>query len=337
MKICIPKETYPLEKRVMLIPNSVKNLVKAGHEVFVQSNAAVGVNIEDEDYSSAGAKIVTEARDLYNLAELVVKVKAPSPEEFSLMHDITLLSMFHSEQNPVHIYYAGKQNLIVVEVESIRDEKNKRFIDQTDITGKAGVYYALQHSKKTPEEMKAVILGYGHVSSGAIEACARLGIEFKIIRKGEFKYIPKYLKEADLLINGIAWPESRRSKKEYLVTREDIKNAQKEMIVLDLSVDFPNPIETVRPTTYSQPYYLEEGRVHISLYGYPGLVPITSTNRYSKQIEPIVLLIADNGDVEGISKKGDLGIAISKAIIYPHKLDWTEYKPTETPPGSRIE
>ncbi len=337
MRIAVPKETYPLEKRVILNSGAVKRLVEAGQEVFVQSTAAAGINISDRDYQDAGAKIVTEARDLYELAELVIKVRAPSPEEFSLMHDLTLFSMFHSTQNPALIYYAGKQNIVIVEMESVRDEKQKRMIDQTGITGKAGVYYALQHSPKMPDEMKAVILGYGNVSSGAIEACSQLGLQFKIVRKGEFKYIPKYLEDADILINGIAWPESRRSKREYLVTREEIRNSPKGMIVLDLSVDFPNPIETVHPTTYSQPYYLEEDRIHISLYGYPGLVPVTSTRIYSRQVEPLALLIARNGGLEGIDKRGDLGIAIKKAIIDPRKSDWRKHRPPEVSPGSKIE
>ncbi len=337
MRLAVPKEIYPLEKRVMLNAEAVRHLTELGHEVFIQSGAAVKVNISDAEYVASGGKIVTAAKNLYELAEMVVKVKAPLPEEFSLMQNLILFCMFHSDQNSSHLYYAGKQNLTVVEMESIRDEKNRRLIDQTAITGKAGVYYALQHSQKMPEEMKAIILGYGNVSSGALDACSRLGIQFKIIRKSEFKHLPQYLKEADILINGIAWPESRRLKKEYLVTREDIQNSREEMIILDLSVDFPNPIETVHPTTYSQPYYFEEGRVHISLYGYPGLFPVTSTHIYSQQIEPLALLIATNGGLSSIEKNGDLGMAIKKAIIHPKKSDWEKYKPLEVPPGSKIE
>lgn len=336
MRIGIPRETYPLEKRVIFVPEAIRNLVKAGHEVFAQTFLGSGIDVSDADYQEAGAKIIAEAKDLYDLVEMVVKVKVPSSEEFSLMKDLILFCMFHGAQNPSHIYYAGRQNLMVVEMESIRDEKNKRLIDQTDITGKAGVYYALQHSQKMPEDMRAVILGYGNVSSGAMKACARLGIEYKIVRRKELKFLPQLLKDADLLINGITWPDSQRAKKEYLVTREDIQNSPRGMIILDLSVDFPNPIETIRPTNYSNPYYIEEGRVHISIYGYPGLFPVTSSHVYSKQVEPLALLIADNGGLEGIGQKGEIGLAIKKAIINPHNVDWQQYQPIVMP-GSKIE
>ncbi|MBI4149799.1 hypothetical protein HY488_00185 [Candidatus Woesearchaeota archaeon] len=336
MRICVPRETYPLEKRVMVLPSAAKSLVDAGHDVFVQLGAASELDIADNEYVAAGAKIIADDQELYGLAEMIVKLKAPSPQEFSLMHDAILFSMFHSEQNPVHIYYAGLQNLVVVEMERIRDGKQKRLIDQTDVTGEVGVYYALRHSQKMPEDMKAVILGYGNVASGAIKACAKLGIQYKIIRRSEFKFISEYLKDADILINGLAWPESARAKKEYVVTRENIQNTTPGFIVLDLSVDFPNPIETVHPTTYANPFYLEEGRVHISIYGYPGLVPKTSGRIYSEQVLPLALTIANNGGLRGIREKGELGRAISRAILDPQKCDWKQYKP-EAPTGSRIE
>ncbi len=337
MKIAIPNETYPLEKRVMLTPPAVKELTRDGHTVFVQSGAAREINISDEEYKTAGANIIAEPKELYGLAEMIIKVKAPSPSEFSLTHkDTILFCMFHSEQNPVHVYYAGLHELVVVEMEKIRDSKNKRLIDQTDITGEVGVYYALRHLEKMPYDVKAVVMGYGRVASGAIKACHKLGMRTKIIRRSEYKYIQQYLEDTDLLINGISWPTNQRNNTKYLVTREHLKQSNPKMIVLDLAVDFPSPIETIRPTNYSQPYYIDENRIHISIYGYPGLVPVTSTNRYSEQVLPLVQIIANNSGLRGIRNRGNLGKAIHKAILNPNKYDWQKYKPKE-PEGSRIE
>lgn len=337
MKIAVPKETYPLEKRVMLTPAAVKELTRDGHNIFVQSGAAREINFSDEEYAAAGASIVAEPKELYGLAEMVIKVKAPSPSEFSLMpKDTILFCMVHSEQNPVHIYYAGLQELVMVGMEGIRDSKNKRLIDQTDITGEVGVYYALRHLKKMPDDAKAVVMGYGRVASGAIKACYKLGIKTKILRKTEYKYIQEYLTDADLLINAISWPPNQRNDRKYLVTREHIRDSNLGMIILDLAVDFPSPIETIRPTNYSQPYYIDENRIHISIYGYPGLVPVTSTYRYSEQVLPLAQIIANNSGLRGIKNRGDLGKAIYKAILNPQKCDWQKYKPEE-PTGSRIE
>ncbi|HIG93720.1 TPA: hypothetical protein HA242_04560 [Candidatus Woesearchaeota archaeon] len=337
MKIAIPKETYPLEKRVMLTPTAVKELAKEGHHLFVQSGAARDMGILDEEYQNAGAGIVTEPKELYDLAEMIIKVKAPSSSEFSLMHkDTILFCMFHSEQNPVQIYYAGLQGLVIVEMEKIHDSKNKRLIDQTDITGEVGVYYTLRHLEKMPYDTKVMVMGYGQVASGAIKACHKLGMKTKILRKSEYKYIQQYLSDTDLLINGISWSADHRNNKKYLVTREDVKQSNPRIIILDLSVDFPSPIETIRPTNYSQPYYIDENRIHISIYGYPGLVPVTSTRLYSEQVLPLAQIIANNSGLRGIKNRGDLGKVIYKAILNPNKYDWQKYKPEE-PTGSRIE
>ena len=337
MIIVIPKETYPLEKRVMLLPESTKVIVGAGNRVLVQAYAGEGIGISDADYLKAGAEVICELVDLYNQAEMIVKLKMPTPEEYSLMQSDTILfCMLHCQQNPQNIYFLGLRGLVAVAMEDIRDNRAQRLINQTRITGEAGVYYALRHSLKMPEDMKAVILGYGNVSSGAITACAKLGMDFKIIRRDEFKYIPKYLTDADILINGIAWPQAERQKRNYLVTREEIVNSKPGMIILDLSVDFPNPIETVRPTTYSNPFYIEESRIHISIYGYPGLVPMTSSRIYSEQVLPLVLRIASNGGLNGIKNRGKLGKAISEAILNPQEYDWQQFRPEELK-GSKLE
>jgi alanine dehydrogenase len=344
MRICVPKELYPLEKRVILLPSAVQRLVAQGHEVFVQRGAGLGIGVPDEQYVDAGAVSVENARDLYGMARrtarsagLIVKLKAPLDREFSLMDHALLLSMFHSEQNPKHVYFAGLQNLVVIEMEKITDAKKDRLIEQTRLTGEAGVLYALTHSKKAPADMVAVVLGYGNVSSGAIGMCSRLGIRFKILRRSEFKFVREHLKTADLLINGIAWPEKARRGCRYIVTREDIRESSPNLIVLDLSVDFPNPIETIKPTDYTQPYYVEEGRVHISIYGYPGLFPETSSRIYSEQTFPLVSLIAENGGLRGIAKRGPLGLAVARAVLDPHRRDWQRYEPSHALAESRIE
>jgi alanine dehydrogenase len=337
VNICVPKERYPLEKRVMVTPSTAQKIIEEGHSVFVESGAGAGVHIEDKAYMASGAIVITDVQELYKKADLIVKLKSPSPEEYSLINECILFSMFHSQQNPENIYYAGLQDLVVVELEQVVDQKKERLINQTHVTGEVGVHYAMNHSDKMPWDMRALVLGYGNVSTGAVFACDRLGIRKKILRKSEFRYIKEHLAGIDLLINGLAWPESARKKREYVVTRTDIQNSPRGMIVLDLSVDFPNPIETVRPTTYRQPFYLEEGHVHISLYGYPGLKPVTSTRIYSQQVLPLILTVANNDGLEGIGRQGELGRAIKKAVLDPNDHNWEQYKPNEEITGSKIE
>ena len=336
MIIAVPKETEDLEKRVMVLPGSVRELVENGHEVRVQVGAGLEIRVSDSEYQQNGAKLNAEPKDLYAGAGMVVKLKAPAPSEFSLMENLILFCMLHSEQNPERIYHLGNRKLVAVEMENVRDSKNQRIINQTGITGEVGVYYALRHFDKLPRDSNALVLGYGNVSTGAIETLSRIGMRIKILRKSEFKYIAQYLKEADLLVNGISWPKPNRDAMRYLVTRDMIRNSNPGLVILDLAVDYPGPIETMHSTTYANPFYIEEGRVHIAIYGYPGLVPVSSSIIYDKQVQPITLLIANNGGLSRIKSRGELGKAVYGAILDPNAHDWQSLKP-KVQTGSPIE
>ena len=242
--------------------------------------------------------------------------------------DSILFCMMHSEQNPQNIYYCGLQEIVAVEMEKIVDDTTMRLIDQTYETGEAGVLYALTHSNKFPEDMYAVILGYGGVARGAIATCEKLGMKVSIIRRTHHEVLPNFVKKADILINALAWPQTFRDGKYHLVRREDIQNAKENLVVLDLAVDIPGPIETVtHHTTYENPFYYEEDRTHIAIYGYPGLFPLSSSVKYSKQVLPIALTIANNNGLAEIHKIEELGPYIHNAILDPKAYHWEDYKP----------
>jgi len=329
MKISIIKETAPGERRVLVLPSEIQKLVKEGHEVSVEKNAGARIHLYDKDYINAGAKIETNRRELFK-SDLIAKLKAPTPTEFNLLNNNILFSMLHHEQNPTYIYYLGKQNAKAVEIESIHNPAGERLVDETDITGEVGVLYAMQHLEKMPQDSKALILGYGRVGSGAINMCNKLGIKTKILRKSEYTHIKHFLSGKDLLINAIAWPDEERRNRRYVVTSDMLDLLNKGAVVLDLSVDFPNPIQTCRPTDLGNPYYTEREKIHIGIYGYPGLVPVSSSERYSKQVLPLLLEIANNNGLEKIAKKGSLGKSISNSIVDPKKYDWKKFKPEET-------
>ncbi len=328
MKISILKEISQGEKRVLVLPPEVQKLVENGHEVFVEKNAGEGIYLYDKDYSNIGAKVETNRKELFK-SDLIVKLKSPSPVEFNLLKNNVLFSMLHHKQNPLSVYYLGKQNAKAVEIESIFNPAGERLVDETDITGEIGVLYAVQHLKKIPQDSKALILGYGRVGSGAISMCNKLGIKTKILRKQEYAHIEHFLSGKDLVINAIAWPEEERKNNRYIVTSDMIDLLNKGAVILDLAVDFPNPIQTCRPTDLANPYYIERGKTHIGIYGYPGLVPVSSSERYSKQVLPLLLKIANNGGLEKIAEKGSIGKSISGAIVDPRKQNWKKLKPRE--------
>ena len=329
MKISIVKETYSGEERVLMLPEHVGELVGAGHDVFVEKDAGAKIAIYDRAYEEKGATVIVDRKELFGGSDMVVKLKAPSEEEFALLDNNILFSMLHHNQNPEHVYYLGKNGAKAVEIESVFDGVGRRLVDATDITGEVGVLYAVHHMKKMPQDSKALILGYGRVGSGAISMCNKLGIESKILRKEEYIHIKHFLEGKDLLVNAISWPEEDRENKRYLVTEDMIGLMNPHGVVLDLSVDFPNPIQTCRPTTLNNPFYREKDRVHIGIYGYPGLVPISSAKRYSGQVLPIVREIADNNGLDGLEERSDIGRYISRAIVDPDKLSWRDLEPKE--------
>ena len=311
MKIGIAKEKTKDEVRVALLPEEVNSLIKAGHQVFVEKNAAAGIFVSDEDYIKTGAQIEEDPLQIYN-KDIVVKLKAPQPQEFELLKikNNIVVSMFHSPQNPWNLDLLKAANSTVVALETIKNQAGERLVNCNRMTGEQAMLMALHHSLKTPEECKILMLGYGEVALGALRDALSLGAYVKVLRRNEFQHIKHFMKDKDMLVNAIKWPKEKRKNKEYLVTRDMLQLLSPGAIVLDISVDFPGPIETCKPTTTAEPFYFEEGYKHICIYGYPTLSPISSSRRYSKQIFPIVLEIAE----KGLKKVSD---PIKGAIIKP--------------------
>lgn len=220
MKIGIAKEKIPGEVRVALLPAEVIEIIKAGHQVFVEKGAGEGVFAKDEDYEKAGAKIMEDPVEIYN-KEIVVKLKAPSPQEFQLLKikDNVVLSMFHHQQQPWNIDMLKAANSVVVALEMLMNQAGERLVNCNRMTGQQGMLFAFQQSPKVPEECSVLILGYGEVASGALQVAFALGSKVKILRRAEFKDIEFFLKGKDIVVNAIKWPKEKREKKEYLVTR----------------------------------------------------------------------------------------------------------------------
>ncbi len=315
MIIGILKEINKNERRVVLRPKEVRKLIKAGHKVYVEEKAGEGVFHSNVDYAAVGAQILPREK-VYSDSDMLVKLRCPTDIEFKKINDKILFSMLHSAQNPKRIGFINKNKVSAIEMESVHNEFNERYVDATDMTGEVGVLYALQFLNKLPNECQVLILGYGRVGGGAISMCHKLGMNVKILRKSEYKHIKHFMTGKDLIINAICWPDEERLKKNYIITKDMLKLLNPEGVILDLSVDYPNPIETCKPTTLTKPWFTEEGITHISIYGYPGLIPVSSVNRYSPQILPIILEIANNGGLKGLEEKSSLGRDIINAKIF---------------------
>lgn len=311
MKIGLAKEKAKGEVRVALLPEEVKALIQTGLEVFVEKNAAEGIFISDEEYRKAGAQIEEDPLQIYN-KDIVVKLKAPLPQEFEMLKikNNIVVSMFHFPQNPWNLDLLKAANSTVVALDLIKNKAGERLVNCNRMTGEQAMLMALDHAPKTPQDCKILMLGYGEVALGVLKVALSLGAYVKVLRRAEHEHIKHFMEGKDILVNAIKWPKEKREKKEYLVTRDMLSLLSPGAIILDIAVDYPGPIETCRSTTIADPIYIEEGHKHICIYGYPALSPISSSQRYSKQILPIVLEIAE----KGLKKVSD---PIKGAIIKP--------------------
>jgi len=312
MNIGIAKEITARGKevRVILLPREVKRIVEVGHTVVAETGLGRRLCVEDSEYRDAGAHITRNRVKVFR-QDIVVKLKPPVPQEFRMMRSNILFSMLHAEQNPAFVAMMKRVGAKAIAMELIKNRAGERLIQCTDITGEQGMIMAFHLAKKSPAECKVLILGYGAVASGAINVACSLGAQVKILRKSEYRYIRHFLRNADILVNAITWPNYERANNSYLVTRNMLSLMSKGGIVLDLSVDYPNPIQSCRPTLIDNPTYIVNGITHISIFGYPVLAPISSVRRYSRQVLPILLKIAS------VRKFDRLPAYLKKAAVDP--------------------
>jgi len=313
MNIGIAKEigAGALERRAILLPREVSKLVEAGHQVFVEKGLGKDIYINDSEYKQAGAEIVSERKNIFNKS-IVVKLKPPLPQEFRLLKNNILFSMLHAEQNPKYIKALRRNNVKAIAMEIIRNKGGERFIQCSDMSGEQGMIYAFYLAEKSPSDCNVLVLGYGAIASGALRVAFSLGAKVKILKKREYPYIKQFIKDKDIVVNGIQWPKEKRERKEYLITKDMFSFLSRGAVVLDLSVDYPNPIEPCHPSLSCEPVYEVNGIKCISIYGYPRLVPISSSRQYSKQILPILLKIAS-------TPLRELPRPIKNAVIDPDK------------------
>ncbi len=310
MYIGIPKEisAHGKEIRAILLPREVKRLVEERQNVLIEKDLGKRLGIDDRLYHEAGAAITRKRANVFR-QELVVKLKPPLPREFGLLKNNILFSMLHAEQNPQFVKMLRRRNSAAIAMELVRNRAGERLVQCTDMSGEQGMLMAFHLAKKSPKECTVLVLGYGAISSGALKVAFSLGARVKILRKEEFKYIKHFIRNRDIIVNGISWPKENRDRKEYLITRDMLKLMARHGIVLDLSVDYPNLIESCHPTLIDKPTYVVNSITHISIFGYPGLAPISSSSRYSRKVLPLILKIASAKKLDRLPRY------LNKAVI----------------------
>lgn len=327
MEVGVPKETKDQEFRVGLSPSSVRGLRDGGHTVHVETMAGIGAGFTDADYRQAGAEIVEEAAAAWN-QELVIKVKEPLPEEYQLIQKGQILFTYlHLAANRVLAEHLVNSGVTAIAYESVElpNLSLPLLTPMSIIAGRLSVQFGARYLERQQggrgvllggvpgvQPGKVVILGGGVVGTEAAKMAIGLGAQVQILdvnldrlayletlfgSRVELLYsnafqIESAVPDADLLIGAVLIPGRRAP---VLVSRSLVEKMRPGSVIVDVAVDQGGCIETLRPTSHSNPTYIEAGVVHYGVPNMPGSVPWTATQALNNSTFPYVMKLADRG------------------------------------------
>jgi len=362
MKIGVPKEIKPQENRIGLTPDSVKILTSNGHEVLVENNGGFEAGFYNNQYKSAGAKIIDKAEDIFSDSDIIVKVKEPLSNEVKMIRENQIVFTY------LHLAAAKeltegliKSKSVCIAYETVTDNNGRLplLAPMSAVAGRMSIQagaHSLEKNQKgrglllggAPgvEPANVVILGGGVVGENAALIATGMKAKVYIVDKSEKrlvelknifgdKIIPQLsdkidLKElvskCDLLIGGVLIPGAEAPK---LVTKEMIKSMKRGSVIVDVAIDQGGCVETSKPTTHAEPTYIVDDVVHYCVANMPGGVPRTSTLALNRAILPFLSKLADDGYGKALKEDKNLlaGLNIYKGnVTYKAVADVFGYK-----------
>lgn len=340
MIVGIPRELKDNEYRVAATPEGVRELTHAGHSVVVESGAGGGSAISDASYERAGAGISNSAGEVFESANMILKVKEPEPTEYEMLRDGQILFTY------LHLA-AGKQlteamlrrRVSAVAYETVQDEEGRLplLVPMSEIAGRMAPHVGASLLEKerggrgvllggsvgvTPA--RVLVLGAGMAGSNAAWLAAGMEAEVLIVDKSveRLRFIDqvhrgriqtlmssrlaleRLVPTADVLIGAVLVPGARAPE---LVSEEMVASMRPGSVIIDISIDQGGCVATSRVTTHSDPTFVEQGVVHYCVGNMPGAVPNTSTYALTNVTLPYALAIADRGLEE--AARGDASLA----------------------------
>ena len=327
MRVGVPKEIKDHEDRVGLVPSSVAELVRHGHEVLIQAGAGLGAGLEDELYVAAGGRIVADAEEIFRDAELIVKVKeALAPERRRLRAGQVLFTYLHLAPDREQTQELLASGVTAIAYETVTSPLGTLplLTPMSEIAGRLAPQVGAHYLERTfggrgvllggvpgvpPGEV--IVLGGGvsgtHAATIALgmgatvtvvdrsaEVLRRIAVQLPAARTifSTHDALVQVVRRADLLIGAVLVPGAAAPK---LVTRDMVKTMKTGSVLVDIAIDQGGCSETSRPTSHSDPVYLEEGVIHFCVTNMPGAVARTSTFALNNATLPFVLALADKG------------------------------------------
>jgi len=351
MIIGVPKEVKNNENRIGLTPQSVEQLSKNGHEIFVQKDAGKNIGYFDDQYLNAGAKIINTAEDLYKSSEMVVKVKEPIPDEYKyLREDLTLFTYLHLAGDPENAKKLIDTGVTGIAYETVTAEDGSMplLAPMSTIAGQlavvVGSYHLLKHNKGKGVMIGKLddidprivsVIGAGVAGTQSISKAIDNNAHVKVLDTSQSKLDDLKLKfgsanieyilsdkdsvqdsinESDLVIGSV-----------YVVGKEAPKVIAKEMlasmnpgtVMVDVSIDQGGCFETSKPTTHDNPTFIENDIVHYCVTNMPGAVPLTATQALNKVTLPYIETLANKGISRALEEDNHFmnGLNIKNGLI----------------------
>ena len=367
MIIGIPKEIKNNENRVSLTPGGAKELIKRGHPVYVQHNAGINSGFDDEAYIAAGANILSTIEKVYEIAEMIVKVKEPIEPEYKLIKpNQVVFTYFHfaSEKELTYAMIDSKAVCIAYETVEKEDRSLPLLIPMSEVAGRMAIQEGARFLERPQggkgllisgvpgvKPAKVLVLGGGVVGSNAAFLAAGMGADVVIadISLPRLRYlseimphnvktlyssphnIEEELPTTDLVIGAVLIPGAKAP---HLITREMLKYLRKGSLMVDVAIDQGGCFETSHPTTHTDPQYVVDGIAHYCVANIPGAVPYTSTLALTNATFPYVVALANKGWEQACKEDKSLakGLNIIKGkVTYPAVAETfgLKYEPIE--------
>lgn len=339
MIIGVPKEIKNNENRVALTPAGTQELVKRGHTVLIETAAGRWSGFNDEEYSFAGGKIVPHATDIFNAAEMIVKVKEPIESEYRLIRKNQLVfTYFHfaSSEDLTRAMVESKAICLAYETVEKEDGSLPLLIPMSEVAGRMAVQEGAKYLEKPLKgrgillggvpgvrPAKVLILGGGIVGTNAAKIAAGMGADVTIldVNIARLRYlddvmppnvrtvvsnefvIRELIRDHDLIVGAVLVPGAKAPK---LITRDMLKSMRPGTVLVDVAVDQGGCIETCTPTTHENPTFIIDDVVHYCVANMPGAVPYTSTLALTNATLTYVIRLANYGWKNACSQNPEL-------------------------------
>ncbi|HEY4656540.1 MAG TPA: alanine dehydrogenase [Cyclobacteriaceae bacterium] len=339
MVIGVPTEVKNNENRVALTPAGTKELVKRGHQVYIETSAGAGSGFSDDEYRGAGARTLDSAGELFGKADMIMKVKEPVEQEYSLIRNNQLVfTYFHFASNEPLTRAMIDSGAICLSYETVEksDGSLPLLIPMSEVAGRMAIQEGAKYLEKPHKgrgvllggvpgvkPAKVLILGAGVVGANAAKIAAGMGADVTVVdvNLARLRYLddvmPKNVRtlvsneytirqlitDHDLIVGAVLIPGAKAPR---LITRDMLTSMRPGTVLVDVAVDQGGCIETCTPTTHENPTYLIDDVVHYCVANMPGAVPYTSTLALTNATLPYAVKLANYGWVKACQDNEDL-------------------------------